>query len=111
MNRTWLVLICLFLTLTSVSSAIAESGVRVIDQKGLIRGYSKVGNTASVKVKLSAEVSSLLTLVNVDGLAGEVSASSNSGVEYQFRGVKPGTWKISQLPPHSSVSEVKVTAE
>ena len=84
--------------------------LKVITSNGLIRAMSPIEDRNTVTISVSgAAMPVTLTLINVDGIEVERSASGDSQGRFVFRDLKPGTWKITDTAV--IISDVKITSE
>ena len=88
--------------------------LKVVDSQGLIRAEKKITVPGKVVVVLrdgnkAPESGSGIYLSNTDGIAPDIAGVEGPPLEYNFQGVREGTWQIKSLKHGiSDISKVRI---
>lgn len=85
--------------------------IRVVDGVGLTRAVKSVPEMGTVSVRLKDQHAgpSEWQLINVDGLASDVTGVYSKDREVVFPGVRGGTWRIQSKGTPVPVEAVRIT--
>ena len=112
MKNTWA---CLLISILSLCHTAFAAELRVIDNLGLTRAVSSIGESAVITISLlpdgkeSHQEEITVVLSNIDGLSPDLKGQPSNRLQYIFNRVRNGTWRIILEPAGLKVGEVKIT--
>jgi hypothetical protein len=85
--------------------------LKIYDQLGLVRAFSKIKETGAVSVKIESQNSNFpdtLNLSNLDGLSTDKHLNYEGDGNYKAQNLGPGSWKIMLPDKTYVVKEVRI---